>query len=120
MKTCCKCKLEKNESEFYQKTKDRLQSYCKPCLLKVQMLRWKKVKERAIEYKGGKCLDCEVAHNRPEVYQFHHLNPEEKDSSWDKLRLKSWDKIVAEIDKCVLLCANCHIIRHSKLIEDYK
>jgi len=119
MKICSKCKDEKNESEFYSKGKGRLQSYCKPCLLKAQMSRWKKRKERAIEYKGGRCSDCNLKHERPEVYQFHHLDPLTKDFDWGRLRLKSWDKIVKELDKCVLLCANCHIIRHSHLASQY-
>lgn len=48
---------------------------------------------------------------------FHHRDGEMKDVSWTKLRLRSWDKIVLELDKCDLVCANCHAIIHS-LIED--
>jgi len=121
MKTCSKCNLSKDLSEFYSRGPNRKdsQSYCKPCLHSVQMKRWKAVKVKAIEYKGNCCSDCKVKFDRPEVYQFHHLNPGEKDVDWGKLRLRCWEKIIKELDKCVLLCANCHIIRHSKPIEDY-
>lgn len=83
------------------------------------MKRWKQAKVKAIEYKGNCCSDCKVKFDRPEVYQFHHLNPKEKDVEWVKLKTRNWEKIVKELDKCILLCANCHIIRHSKPIEDY-
>lgn len=84
------------------------------------MFRWKKVKEKAIQFKGGKCMDCNLIYPRPEIYQFHHLNPDEKDVSWNKLRIRSWEKIIKELDKCVLLCAHCHIIRHSIDVSNYE
>jgi len=83
------------------------------------MLRWKERKVKAIEYLGGKCSDC--GNNYPsEVYQFHHVDPSKKDFTWNKGRLKKWEDVIEEIDKCILLCANCHILRHSKSVEDYK
>lgn len=114
MKTCGKCKESKDESEFYVKNKKtgQLQSYCKRCLCDTQMQRWIDRKVKAIEYKGGKCADCNTEYPR-EVYDFHHLDPSEKDVDWGRLRLRSWDSIVKELDKCVLLCANCHRIRHT-------
>lgn len=116
MKKCSKCQEEKPESEFHVKVKKtgQLQAYCKPCLYSIQKQRWKDRKVKAIEYKGGKCVDCNQTYPAP-VYQFHHLNPEEKEFSWNKGRLMSWDKVKKELDKCVLLCANCHMLRHSDL-----
>ena len=82
-------------------------------LYKSQIMRWRRIKEKAIEYKRGKCTICGYnAH--PAALDFHHTNPQEKEVTWDKLRLRSWDKIIIELDKCVLLCANCHRIEHSK------
>lgn len=68
-------------------------------------------KLKAIEYKGGKCVDCHGTFH-PAVYEFHHLDPTFKDKDPSKVMTLKWEKIVAEIDKCVLLCANCHRIRH--------
>jgi len=81
-------------------------------LYKHQIFRWRKIKEKAISYKGGKCAHCGYC-NHPAAFQFHHVDPKQKDVSWVKLRLRSWDKIIFELDKCVLLCANCHSIVHS-------
>ena len=82
-------------------------------LYKLQIMRWRRRKEKAVEYKGGKCTKCGF-NDHAAALQFHHTNPEEKDANWGKIKGKSWDKIVEEIDKCVLLCANCHAIEHAK------
>ena len=68
----------------------------------------------AIKYKGSKCNDCEIYFpDYPYViFDFHHLNPKEKDFDWSKLKLRSESNIKLELDKCVLLCSNCHRIRH--------
>lgn len=70
----------------------------------------------AIELLGGKCLDCSGVFH-PAVYEFHHRNPEEKDRDPSKMLQLSWEKISNELEKCDLLCVNCHRIRHHK--EDY-
>lgn len=83
-------------------------------LYKKQIERWIKIKKKAIEYKGGCCQRCGYNQYYGSL-QFHHINPLEKDVSWTKLRLRSWDKIVSELDKCDLLCANCHAEVHHEL-----
>jgi len=120
MKVCSKCKEEKSKSDFYIKIKKtgQLQAYCKPCLLNSQMYRWKDRKEKAIKLMGGKCEDCGIE-GRPEIYQFHHLDPSIKEHSWDRLRMLKWETILSEISSCALLCANCHIVRHSKTKDTY-
>lgn len=59
------------------------------------------------------CKDC--GETDPVVKQFHHRNPEEKlftvGNSWHTWGL---DMIVAEVAKCDVLCANCHLKRHAK------
>ena len=77
-----------------------------------QIKRWINRKIKAIEYKGGKCSSCGYSKYYGAL-EFHHINPDEKDYDWNKLRLKSWDKIINELDKCVLLCSNCHKETHS-------
>lgn len=81
-------------------------------LYRYQTNRWIKRKQKAIEYKGGSCINCGYSKYYGAL-EFHHLNSQEKDLDWIKLRLTSWDKITAELDKCVLLCANCHREAHA-------
>lgn len=117
MKTCPDCKITKNLTEFYAcKSRNKgVMCYCKLCFNKRCQQRWINRKLKAISYKGGKCIDCnlQLQNSHYAVFEFHHLDPSLKDHDWGKLRLTSWAKITQELDKCVLLCANCHRIRHS-------
>jgi hypothetical protein len=116
---CTKCLIEKSVSDFYKK-KNGYQSWCKACTLKRQKKRWKDRKRRAVELTGGKCCRCEYNRNLAAL-EFHHLDPSKKEMSWDKLQQRSWDKIVEELKKCILLCSNCHSEEHwpdSFLISD--
>ena len=67
----------------------------------------------AVTYKGGKCEKC--GYNKCiAALDFHHLNPLEKDFSiGNKGYTRSWENIKKEIDKCILVCANCHREIHS-------
>lgn len=51
------------------------------------------------------------------VLQFHHRDPEEKEMNVNKLSSQGRAKIIAEIAKCVVLCANCHLKVHGGVIE---
>lgn len=116
MKICSKCKIKKDINSFYfTKSRPSLSSMCKECFNKYCIKRWINRKIKAIKYKGDKCEDCNlhISKTHYSVFEFHHLNPKEKDFSWNKLRLKSEKSIKQELDKCVLLCANCHRIRHA-------
>ncbi len=70
--------------------------------------RRKKIKQLSIEYKGGKCQLC--GYNRCEAaLELHHLNPLTKSFGiGEKGYTRAWTKVRAELDKCILLCANCH------------
>ncbi len=78
-----------------------------------QKTRTKLHKQKAIEYLGGKCMHCGGKFH-PSVYDFHHVNPSEKEGLLSKILGASWIKIQKELDKCILLCANCHRLEHNK------
>ena len=67
-------------------------------------------------YKGGKCERC--GYDKCEqALHFHHINPQEKDFQLSELyNLFGCDleKGKQEVDKCQLLCANCHAELHAK------
>ena len=77
----------------------------------VQRRRYR-VKLKAIVYKGGKCEVCGYG-KCMDALEFHHVDPTEKEFSVSaELGTSSWEKIQIELDKCVLLCANCHRETH--------
>lgn len=69
-----------------------------------------------IAYAGNKCVDCNIVASRENysIFEFHHLDPKQKEYAIaESKNLKiSINNIYKEIDKCVLLCANCHRLRH--------
>lgn len=69
----------------------------------------------AVEYKGGKCERC--GYKRCiEALEFHHTDPALKDFSISgKGYTRSWDTVQKELDKCEMLCANCHREAHAEL-----
>lgn len=95
---------------------------CNSCNTKIRRIR---TKNAAIEYLGGKCKRCGYD-KHPAAMEFHHLR--DKDFTIANVANKSWDVIKKELDKCELLCSNCHRIEHSnrtdaKFVEaaaDYK
>lgn len=114
-KTCKICNVVKDINEFTRmkigKHKCGRHGYCRKCLYKYQGCRWNKMKIRAIEYLGGKCKNCGIV-DHPAIYDFHHRDPEQKDIDWRKLKIRKWESIVIELDKCNLLCCKCHRKEH--------
>ncbi len=66
-----------------------------------------------VEHFGDKCHDC--GNTFPHCcYDFHHVNPLEKKFEIAPRLDGNIDTIMEEAKKCVMLCSNCHRIRHYK------
>jgi len=114
-KHCTRCNKVKLSENFYRRRQGNdLSPYCKICTKDQTLERQRSFKRRCIEYKGGKCSKC--GYDRYDgALEFHHLDPSQKDLSIAKARLTSFsDKVKEELDKCVLLCANCHREQHAR------
>lgn len=70
--------------------------------------RRRKIKQKAIEYKGGCCQRC--GYNKcVGALEFHHLDSNKKDFSVSQRGYSTaWEKVKLELDKCILVCSNCH------------
>ena len=87
----------------------------KQYLIRAVHKRRKKIRMMAVAYKGGRCEECKYD-RCIEALEFHHKDPTKKDFSISsKGYTRSWRKVQEELDKCVMLCANCHREAHAKL-----
>lgn len=85
---------------------------CRKCSVEYVAVRKKKIKLQAIEYKGGKCIKCGYDKCRAAL-SFHHRDPSQKEFNiGEQAYQKNWEIIKKELDKCDLLCMNCHFELH--------
>jgi len=77
-------------------------------LIKAVTRRRKEIRLKAIKHLGGRCIKCGYD-KYPEVLEFHHKNPSQKEFGLSRQgHCRSWKRVCQEIEKCDLLCANCH------------
>ena len=134
MKICTKCLVEKDEDEYFVKDKrtGRLHTQCKSCYKEHRQtyhvehyrkygdqyrarakarrtLVRRELQARLIEYMRDKsCIRCGEADIR--VLEFDHIDPTTKRLSIARALTygKPWEYISEEMQKCQILCANCH------------
>jgi len=70
-----------------------------------------------LEFKREKCCSSCGYKEHPEILQFHHTR--DKLENISQLKKKSLDRIKKEIEKCILLCPNCHFLLHSHIKDKY-
>lgn len=110
MKTCNRCNVQKNLNEFYtDSSKSGYRYICKTCdkkrIKNIQL----QFKLQCLDYKGGRfCTQCGY-NEYVGALDFHHLDPSQKDFSIGMGKRKfDWDKTKNELDKCIVVCSNCH------------
>jgi hypothetical protein len=127
-KVCATCNEELPVSRYSVQNKTRksglkYQCSCNICRSTLRREQFRKVKAEAVAYKGGKCNDClQIVHQA--AFEFHHEDPSTKAAKSETATArkepthflqgtpKLTDQAKTELDKCVLLCANCHRVRH--------
>lgn len=92
---------------------------CKKCAVENVTKRRREFKEKLIKYKGGKCEICGYD-KCVDALEFHHLEPNKKEFTISG-KIISLERAKKEIDKCILVCANCHReIHYRERIEKIK
>lgn len=135
-KMCRKCGIVKSVTEFHKRVgkQDNYHSYCKKCAIEgskkayrdLNQKEWMEEQARntaiallkiidLIREKygcivcGEKCVFC---------LDFHHINPKTKIKAVSSIAsTKNITKTIIEINKCVVLCANCHRKFHSDILQ---
>ena len=107
--TCTICsriyEYHHSDSKSHTKTK------CNSCLVNIRRF---EIKIKCLEYKGGCCSRC--GYNKSKrALSFHHLDESKKDFTISGKHCHSWERIRKELDKCILVCSNCHMEIHEQL-----
>ena len=131
MKHCNRCDRTLPVDQFWSSRRtdrpaQRKRSWCKDCSrtyystpewkawfidrqreMRAEKRAW--VTERKV---ASGCIDC--GENHPACLEFHHVNQADKTKEVVKLvdQNAGWERIRAEVEKCVVLCSNCHRKRH--------
>ncbi len=126
-KWCSTCKKEKDIVEFSKNPtkKDGLCSKCKTCQNDYAKLHYKNNKNKYFDlikeqnkkkkqflydqkYPCSSCGESDKA-----CLDFHHTDSKTKAFNLSSYKNHSLDKIKKEIEKCIVLCANCHRKLHA-------
>ena len=110
-KICTKCgrELPLNAFPWRDKTKGTRRADCKECHSEYMKQQYAQKKNIIEEQKAQqKCAKC--GESRGYVLDYHHLNPEEKETTIARMTSNRYnlEDIQKEIEKCIVLCANCH------------
>ena len=130
VKICYKCNKEKSLSDFSKNSsrKDGVSSHCKSCHKSYRKEHYERNKETIIAQVKEKKrkireyiqniksrIGCSICgEGRYWVLDFHHLGDKEESVS-SLVRSGSLTKVKKEIEKCEVLCSNCHRDLHHQM-----
>lgn len=135
MKTCPKCHLNLSLDNFpkSKSKKSGVYSYCKKCCVirqqeyrlkykthirKYTLQKKKETRDKVwLYFKAHPCTDC--GETNPIVLQFDHQKDKEIEVSILICKARPWKRILKEISKCEVVCANCHLKRTAKKFKWY-
>ena len=110
-KICTKCKQELPLEQFSWRSKaaGTKRSECKSCQNAYMRMKYQQKKEIVQQLKSTQC--CAKCHeNRGYMLDYHHIDPSVKEDTVARMISNNYtlDRVYAEIEKCVVLCSNCH------------
>lgn len=110
MKTCIKCNNEKDINEF-RKVGKYYRNTCKSCE-NLETIESQRVTQAYLKSFKTECSICGYSKCK-NALDFHHLDSDEKEYTLSNLRGRKWSEhtkilIDSEVEKCIIVCANCH------------
>ena len=110
-KICTKCKQELPIDQFNwrDKAKGTRRSECKTCHNNYMKQKYKE-KQVIVQELKAQCSCAKCGDKRGYVLDYHHIDPNDKEDGVARMISNNYtlDKVYNEIEKCVVLCANCH------------
>jgi hypothetical protein len=110
---CYRCGVE-----FTPKRKNNTKYCSRPCQQRQSVTNRRRAqKTKIVQHLGGKCVRCGWNEHQSGLIT-HHLDPSTKDYGISQMgSVRKWDHIVKELEKCILLCSNCHAVVHALRID---
>lgn len=108
-KICSKCGKKLPLTEYYSRGNGKLRAECKKCHSNYVKNKYQERKKLVNEIKlDVGCAKC--GEKRPYMLDFHHKDPSIKDTTISRMtsNYNKIEDIQKEIDKCIVLCSNCH------------
>jgi hypothetical protein len=98
--------------------KNTIRWRCKKCAIESVQKRRIRIKEKAVAYKGGKCENPKCGYNKYiGALEFHHIDGDKEFGIGAKGYTRSWESVKKELDKCIMLCSNCHKETEADLLD---
>ena len=116
MKFCSSCDEEKSRADFHlnAQNRDGLSSICRACKRDYDTARRNARRELLNEIKRKRgCSMCGYREHARALH-FHHEDPSLKELTVSEAYMFNVPQLLAEVEKCVVLCANCHAVSHSE------
>lgn len=107
------CSRHGDALHFRQVEKGRERWRCRDCNAEGVTRHRNAKKAWCVAYLGGKCQRCGYD-KCIAALEFHHRDPGEKEFQFARYQRRSYEALAKELDKCDLLCANCHREEHEK------
>jgi hypothetical protein len=115
VRRCPRCQQMLSLDRFYRRRDGRNASvYCKECTNRQAIERQQRLKQDVVAFLGGCCAHCGYDRYIGSL-EVHHTDPTVKEFDLSHCRSTTFEKIKPELDKCLLLCANCHREEHARL-----
>jgi hypothetical protein len=113
-KRCSACGIWRKRTEFYRRRGEQLSAYCKVCTNVQTVKRQQRLKQQIVAFLGGCCSLCGYDRYIGSL-ELHHQDPTKKDFDFAHCRTTNFEKVKPELEKCILLCANCHREEHARM-----
>jgi len=113
---CTLCKNLKDHTDFYKHKhmKNGRRNQCSQCMKQAAQDKRESRRNLIFDIVGEVCNRCGVKYPRY-VFDLHHRVPENKLFDIMASLHILWDRLLIEVEKCDLLCANCHKIVHYEM-----
>lgn len=98
----------------FKQANERSKCYCRLCASENVSKRRRELKQKMVNLKGGKCQRCGYDKCLQSL-EFHHIDPTQKDLQISSYGILEFSKLQRELDKCILVCSNCHREIHKEI-----